>query len=135
MVARSDAAAGIVARWAAGAPNRFDWGKITWLFSGQITPDARQTVGYVVIEAGKKNPLHAHPNAEEVLYLIAGELDHSLDGALYRLGPGDAIRVPAGAKHDARAIGPADATMIVCYSTPLRQIVDYETKAGQTERE
>ena len=100
--------------------------RIKWLFSGQTAPDAAQTLGYVVIEPGQKNPLHAHPNAEEVLYLIAGELDHSLDGAMYRLKAGDAIRVPAGAKHDARCVSREPATMVVCYSHPNRQIVNYD---------
>src|SRR5436190_5941664 len=97
---------------------------IKWLFSGQTAPGAEQTLGYVVIEPGQKNPLHAHPNCEELLYLISGELDHSLDGAMYRLRPGDAIRVPAGARHDARSVGAEPAKMVVCYSVPDRQIVN-----------
>jgi quercetin dioxygenase-like cupin family protein len=100
--------------------------RIKWLFSGQTAPGAEQTLGYVVIEPGAKNPLHAHPNCEEVLYLIAGELEHSLDGAVYRLGPGDAIRVPAGAKHDAKSVGTEPAAMVVCYSVPNREMVSYE---------
>ena len=100
--------------------------RIKWLFSGQTAADTAQTLGYVVIEPGQKNPLHAHPNCEEVLYLISGELEHSLDGAVYRLGPGDAIRVPAGAKHDAKAVGKEPAAMVVCYSVPNREMVSYE---------
>src|SRR5918911_5716709 len=69
---------------------------ITWLFSGQTAPGAAQTLGYVVIEPGQKNPLHAHPNCEELLYLISGELEHSLGDESFRLQAGDAIRVPAG---------------------------------------
>ncbi|HEU5317100.1 MAG TPA: cupin domain-containing protein [Chloroflexota bacterium] len=100
--------------------------RIKWLFSGQTAPDTAQTLGYVVIEPGEKNPLHAHPNCEEVLYLISGQLEHSLDGALYRLGPGDAIRVPAGAKHDAKSVGTEPAAMVVCYSVPNREMLSYE---------
>lgn len=99
---------------------------IKWLFSGKTAPDAAQTLGYVVIEPGQKNPLHAHPNCEEVLYLISGELDHSLGEEMHRLQPGDAIRVPAGVKHDAKSVGTAPATMVVCYSVPDRQMVSYE---------
>jgi len=99
---------------------------IKWLFSGESAPGAAQTLGYVVIDPGKKNPLHAHPNCEEVLYLISGELDHSLDGATYHLRPGDAIRVPAGARHDARCVSDEPACMTVCYSVPDRQIVNFE---------
>ena len=99
---------------------------IKWLFSGQSAPGAAQTLGYVVIQPGQKNPLHAHPNCEEVLYLISGELDHSLGDAMYRLKAGDAIRVPAGAKHDARCVSAEPAAMVVCYSVPNREIVNYD---------
>lgn len=100
--------------------------RIKWLFSGQTTPGAEQTLGYVVIQPGQKNPLHAHPNCEEVLYLISGQLDHSLEDAVHRLNPGDAIRVPAGVKHDARCVGDEPAAMIVCYSVANREMVPYE---------
>ena len=121
-------AAQLIARGAPAATPHVaaDGYRIRWLFSGDTAPDAAQTLGYVVIEPGAKNPLHAHPNCEEVLYLISGELDHSLDGAVYRLTPGDAIRVPAGVKHDAKSVGREPATMVVCYSVPNRQMVSYE---------
>jgi quercetin dioxygenase-like cupin family protein len=100
--------------------------KIKWLFSGKTAPDAAQTLGYVVIEPGQKNPLHSHPNCEELLYLISGELDHSLEDAVYRLKPGDSIRVPAGVKHDARCVSAEPATMVVIYSVPNREMLAYE---------
>lgn len=99
---------------------------VRWLFSGALNPGARQTVGYVVIQPGQSNPLHAHPNCEEVLYLLSGELDHTIDGEVFRLGPGDAIRIPAAARHNARAIGEGPATMIVFYNVPDRETVTYE---------
>ena len=120
--------AAVVARGAPHAEPEVNAGGYTikWLFSGQTAPGTEQTLGYVVIQPGQKNPLHAHPNCEEVLYLISGELDHSLDGAMYRLQPGDAIRVPSGARHDARCVSAQPATMVVCYSVPDRQVVNYD---------
>ena len=100
--------------------------RIKWLFSGKTAPGAEQTLGYVVIEPGQKNPLHAHPNCEELLYLLSGELDHSLEERVFRLKPGDAIRVPAGVKHDARCVGDEPAAMIVCYSAGTREMQAYE---------
>lgn len=99
---------------------------IKWLFSGQTAPGAEQTLGHVVIQPGQKNPLHSHPNCEELLYLISGELDHSFEDKVYRLRPGDAIRVPAGVKHDARCVGNEPAAMVVCYSVPNREILNYD---------
>ena len=100
--------------------------RIKWLFSGESAPEAEQTLGYVVIEPGQKNPLHSHPNCEELLYLLSGELDHSLEERVFRLKPGDAIRVPAGVKHDARCVGDEPAKMIVCYSAGRREMLAYE---------
>jgi quercetin dioxygenase-like cupin family protein len=74
--------------------------RIKWLFDGQRPRGAAQTLDHIVIQSGQKNPLHAHPNCEEVLYLISGQLDHSLGDAVYRLDPGEAIRVRAGAVLD-----------------------------------
>lgn len=100
--------------------------RIKWLFSGEVAPEAEQTLGYVVIEPGQKNPLHSHPNCEELLYLLSGELDHSLEDGVFRLKPGDAIRVPTGVKHDARCVGDEPAKMIVCYSAGRREMLAYE---------
>jgi quercetin dioxygenase-like cupin family protein len=120
---------GILARGAPQAKPEVAAGGYTikWLFSGETAPGAAQTLGYVVIQPGNKNPLHAHPNCEEVLYLISGELEHSFDGAVFRLRPGDAIRVPAGVKHDARCTSVEPAAMVVCYSVPDRAIVNYDS--------
>jgi len=104
----------------------FDWGSIQWLCSDKLMPDASMTFGYVEIKAGVKNPLHQHPNCDEVLYLIAGQLDHSLDGAVYQLRPGDAIHIPRGAKHDAVNRGNETARMVVAYSEGDRQTVMLE---------
>ena len=99
---------------------------VRWLFSGAVTPGARQTLGSVVIQPGQSNPLHAHPNCEETLYLVSGELDHTIEGAVFRLKPGDAIRIPAAARHNARAVGQEPATMVVFYNVPDREMVTYE---------
>src|SRR5689334_22089181 len=79
----------------------FDWGTIQWLVSGRQIPDSRLTFGYVEIKAGTKNPKHYHPNCDEVLFLIEGELDHSLGKDIIHLTPGMAIHIPTGLSHDA----------------------------------
>jgi quercetin dioxygenase-like cupin family protein len=98
------------------------WGSIQWLVSGELTPGATVTFGYVEIAAGAKNPLMRHPNCDEVLYLLDGELEHSVEGEVFRLKPGDAIHIPRGAKHDARNPGSVAARMVVAYDTGERQI-------------
>ncbi|HEX5499619.1 MAG TPA: cupin domain-containing protein [Thermomicrobiales bacterium] len=103
--------------------NQFTWGSIQWLCNGKMAGDAEQTVGYVTIFAGANNPEHYHPNSDEVLYLIEGELDHSLDDEVFRLTPGTAIHIPRGVRHNAVNVSDVTARMVVSYPTPDRQTV------------
>ncbi len=107
-------------------PEVTPWGQLQWLIGQDQTPGAEQTFGVVTIKPNQRNPLHSHPNCEELLYLLSGQLDHSLEDRVFRLNPGDAIRVPAGVKHDARCVGEEPATMIVCYSAGQREMQAYE---------
>lgn len=109
--------------------NRMPWGYMQWLCSGTLFADAQQTVGYVEIAPGAKNPKHLHSNSDEVLYLLEGELDHSLGDTVHHLTPGMAIHIPQDVPHDAHNPGATVARMIVTYPTADRQVVMCE--AGQ----
>lgn len=106
-----------------GAAHQFEWGSIQWLCSGQIFEDAQQTFGYVQILPGQKNPRHHHPNSDEMLIVIEGELSHSLGEEVYRLSAGMAIHIPQGVEHDATNHGVETARMIVSYPTSDRRVV------------
>jgi len=109
--------------------NRTPWGYMQWLCSGTLFADAQQTVGYVEINPGEKNPRHLHPNSDEVLYLLGGELDHSLGNEIVHLTAGMSIHIPQGVPHDAHNRGEGIARMIVSYPAADRQVVMLE--AGQ----
>jgi quercetin dioxygenase-like cupin family protein len=106
--------------------NQFDWGSIQWLVSGDLMKNAQITFGYVQIEPGQKNPKHYHPNSDEVLYLLEGELQHSLGEEVVTLQPGMAIFIPQGVAHDAINAGTSTARMVVAYPTGDRQMVPLE---------
>lgn len=110
----------------AQAANAFDWGSIQWLCSNELHADAQLTFGYVQIEPGRKNPRHYHPNSSEVLFLIEGELDHSLGDEVVHLTPGMSIYIPQQVAHDAVNRGRVTARMVVAYPTGDRQIVMLE---------
>src|SRR5215204_1028801 len=106
-----------------GDAMQFPWGSIVWLCSGERLADAETTFGYVEIRPGMKNPKHLHPNSDEVLFLIEGELDHSLGDTVHHLTPGMAIHIPRGVEHDAVNTSDRTARMVVSYPTPDRQVV------------
>jgi len=99
------------------------WGNLSWLAGSTIGNAEGLTLGRVVIRAGQCNPRHAHRNCEEALYLLQGQLRHTVDDADVILNPGDTLVVPAGIFHNAYSIGEQDADMIVAYSSADRDFV------------
>ena len=106
------------------SPVTFLWGRITWLHSGETGAEGL-TVGEVIINPGQSNAVHSHPNCEEVLYLISGELDHTCgDEGIYHLTPGMSIRIPKGVRHNARCTSAEPARMLVVYSSAYREVAE-----------
>ncbi len=97
------------------------WGSLTWLASGGLTGSANLTLGRVVIRRGECNPRHSHSNCQEVLYLLAGRLEHEAGGEWVTLEAGDTLVVDAGVPHHARSVGECDAEMIVAYDAGERR--------------
>lgn len=101
----------------------FDWGEIVWLDSHPLTGATGLTVGEVTIATGHGNPEHYHPNCEEALYLLAGELRHTLGEEATTLAPGDCLHIPEGTVHAAESVGDEDAVAVIAYDTGVRDVV------------
>ena len=101
----------------------FSWGRIEWLASGALSNCDTMTLGRVTILVAHANARHVHPNCDELLHLLSGQLEHFVGETAYPMQPGDTITIPAGAPHFARVVGEKDAVMMVCYSSPRRETV------------
>jgi mannose-6-phosphate isomerase-like protein (cupin superfamily) len=75
---------------------------------------------------GKRNPLHFHPNCEEVLYVISGQGIHSYDGKTVDLKAGMTIRIPAGVKHNLTNTGTETLKTLISFSSGDRKTVFLE---------
>ena len=106
-----------------GESLQFPWGAIKWLCNDEIDSQAEMTFGLVFLNVGESNPLHIHPNCEELLYILSGECDHRLGDDSFPMKAGTMIRIPRGVKHNAVNTGWQPVTMIVCYSAADRQTV------------
>lgn len=113
----------VVRRVSDTEPVSVSWGQLVWLIGEKETPGAEQTFGVVTIEPGKRNPLHIHPNCEELLYVMQGEADHKLGDEIYHLSAGDVIRIPQGVPHWAQAKG----------DSPLRAVISFSAADRRTE--
>src|SRR6185295_1535409 len=50
----------------------------------------------LTLQPGAAVPAHQHPGSAEIIYVISGKTEVTLDGAAKTLGPGEAIALPAG---------------------------------------
>jgi quercetin dioxygenase-like cupin family protein len=97
---------------------------IHWLVSKKTNGARELTLGYTTIEAGGRNPLHRHPNCEEALYVLAGEIEHIVEGTPNaRMKAGEAILVPRNAKHQAINVGATTAELLVAFSSAERETI------------
>lgn len=106
------------------------WGTLTWLISGEATKGAEQTFGVVTISPGCANPLHLHPNCEEILYVVSGTCEHTVGDTTVDLAPGQAICIPRGTPHCARTTSNEPLVVVVAFSSPDRQVVNLEGGDG-----
>lgn len=78
------------------------WGRITWTAGPGATPSSLLRVGRVEIEARQSMPFHRHPDMEEVVYVVAGQVEQWIDRKSTTLGQGDSATIPQNAVHAIR---------------------------------
>jgi mannose-6-phosphate isomerase-like protein (cupin superfamily) len=65
-----------------------------------------QSLAEATLEPSQETERHYHARSEEIYFLLEGEGDMEVDGDHRRVGPGDAVLIPAGARHRIRAESP-----------------------------
>lgn len=99
-------------------------GSMTWMANADFANTNELSVGRLVVKPGCSTTYHHHDNAEEILYLLEGELEHSAGpDTTYRMKPGDIITMPPHLPHDAKSVGDTDAVAIVIFSTANRNTI------------
>jgi quercetin dioxygenase-like cupin family protein len=73
-------------------------GAFTWKATAAETGGA-----FIMLEdrmlRGKTTPLHTHPNEDEAIYVLEGELLVDVEGEQHRVGPGGLFVAPRGVPH------------------------------------
>ncbi len=117
--------ANTVVRRAGDMPSEtYPGGEIHWLVSRKATGAQELTLGQTLIEVGQRNPRHRHPNCEEALYVLAGTIEHVIEGTPnVTMRAGDALCVPRDVWHQAINIGPEPVRLLVSFSSADRETV------------
>lgn len=90
-----------------------DKGKVTLLLNKTNGSDPA-AVSYLALGPTAEVPIHLHENSSEYLYVTQGEVMMTIGDQSFTAKAGDAIYIPAGAKHSARvgAVGMFEAVQI-----------------------
>lgn len=114
---------GQVKRNVGAAPDVTDFGRVHWAVRDGDPPGAESTIGLAIFDGGKSNARHIHPNCEEVVYVMEGEVQHTLGAERTTLRAGDLIVVPRNVPHQLINTGRAAARVYIVFSSPDRQFV------------
>jgi quercetin dioxygenase-like cupin family protein len=113
---------------AALEPVEYEWGAIKWICDLKVTPTSLQSFGYTYVLPGKTNPEHSHHACEEIIYMLAGELDVLAHGERTTVKPGQTALIPRGVHHSVVNEGWEPVVYIASFSAVYRDTVfDEET--------
>jgi quercetin dioxygenase-like cupin family protein len=79
----------------------------------------------MVISPGDQNRQHYHPNCEEVLYVVSGEVEHTFETSKpVNLKAGMSVLIPQGMTHSTKCLSRDPARMLVAYSSANHQVIE-----------
>jgi oxalate decarboxylase/phosphoglucose isomerase-like protein (cupin superfamily) len=116
----------------------FDWGVIKPLVAG-VSDNV--SLMHVVLLPGRGHDRHNHPDADEILYVLAGRGEQMVDDtATFAVGPGDTVWIPKAAFHSTLNTGWEPLVLLAVYAPggseeALKGLPDYrELAAGEAPR-
>ena len=80
-----------------------DGSTIRSLLDRSNAPVANQSLAEASLPPGGATERHHHREAEEIYFLLEGEGTMEIDGETRTVGPGDAVLIPPGARHQITA--------------------------------
>ena len=96
----------------------FDWGTLKWMATPDVNGSERFSAGVVQLAPGKGHESHTHPDSDEILYVISGEGEQTVEDETCEVGPGEMIFVPAGTEHGTINTGWQPLQLLAVYSPP-----------------
>lgn len=86
-------------------------------------PVEKQSLAEASMTPGQSTDRHYHKNSEEFYFLLEGAARMEIDGETRDVGPGDAILIPAGARHQITA--KSNLRFLCCCAPPYEHSDTY----------
>jgi oxalate decarboxylase/phosphoglucose isomerase-like protein (cupin superfamily) len=96
----------------------FEWGRLKWFSEPQVTNAEKFSMGIVLLDPGKEHAMHNHLGVEEILYIISGEGEQTVEDEHRKVGPGTLIHIPPGVFHATINSGWDQMKIIAIYAPP-----------------
>jgi quercetin dioxygenase-like cupin family protein len=97
------------------AREELDWGVFASVSSPADGAERLMTVEGTFF-AGKGHDFHRHPNQEEVIYVLEGELEQWVEREHRLLRPGDGVLIPPGVVHASFNVSSESAKILAVLS-------------------
>lgn len=92
---------------------QLEWGELGWISRPTFTGAQDVTVIEVSLKPGFGHDFHKHPDQEEVICVLSGEIEQWLEQDQQVLSAGDAIFIGAGVVHASFNVGSEPARLMV----------------------
>jgi quercetin dioxygenase-like cupin family protein len=88
------------------------------LFLNKTNASNLAALSVLTLQPGAAVPLHNHPESAEILYMLEGKMDMTINGTAISAVAGDAIHIPLGAKHSAKVASNTPVKAVQVYVAP-----------------
>ena len=118
-------------------------GEATWFFNALMTTKANmaETGGTYsltehVVTAASNPPMHVQVDEDEAFYVLDGEIEFEVDGAVVTATPGTFAFVARGAAHRFSVLTETARMLVICSGKPTNNLEDFFLGMGEpaTER-
>lgn len=110
-----------------------DWGSLRWMSHPPTTGASQLTVIEVVLKPGKGHDFHKHPDQEEVIYVVSGQVEQWLEQEQKILNTGDSLFIPADTVHASFNAGSEPLTLLAilgpCVGDQGYELVDVASES------
>lgn len=100
-----------------------DGSEIRELLAHRNSAIRNQSLAEARIPSGEATAAHYHPQAEEIYYLLEGRGRMQIEDEIREVGPGDAIAIPPGQRHQITTIS-AEPLRFLCCCAPAYEHTD-----------
>jgi mannose-6-phosphate isomerase-like protein (cupin superfamily) len=95
-----------------------DGSTIRVLLDARLGGAREQSLAEATLAPGQATQRHHHARTEEIYAILVGTGEMEVDGDRHPVGPGDAVLIPPGARHQIRAGETEELRFLCCCSPP-----------------